>query len=290
MTTVTEPVLVGWDGSAASRRAVRWAAEAAALRHRPLHILTVFRWPLESDTVEPQAALPDTDAGREQARELLAERAGAVRAEQPGLVVEEELADGAPARMLVERGRGAVLTVLGQRGQGGLSGLLLGSVGAQVATHAAGPVVVVPDEAVGTGPVVVGVDGSPLSEAAIGFAFEEASWRRAGLVAVHAWMAPGSGVQHDRIPRFYDLDEVVEEERRTLSESLSGWRAKYPDVPVRPVLAHGTPVSQLLDESAGARLLVVGSRGRGGFTGLLLGSTSRSLLHRARCPVAVVRH
>lgn len=286
---MTDPVLVGLDGSAASRRAVRWAAQAAGLRHRPLRMMTVFRWPVESYTVAPRAEMPDEAGVRDQVREMLDGEVRAVRAAHPDLDVRGDFVDGTPAKVLVEQSAGATLTVLGQRGEGGLTGLLLGSVATQVATHASGPVVVVPDEEPGIGPVVVGVDGSELSEPAIGFAFEEASWRRVELVAVHAWAAPGSHIEHDRIPRFYNLDEVIAEERRVLAESLAGWRVKYPDVSVRPVLAHGAPVPELLSESAGARLLVVGSRGRGGFAGLLLGSTSRSLLHRATCPVAVVR-
>ncbi|HEY3506412.1 MAG TPA: universal stress protein [Actinocatenispora sp.] len=140
---MTGPVLVGWDGSAASRRAVRWAAEAATLRHRPLRMLTVFRWPLESNTVEPRAELPDVPATRDQVRGMLAEEARAVRAGHPELAVEEEFVDGAPARMLVEQGRQAALTVLGQRGHGGLSGLLLGSASRSLLHRATCPVAVV---------------------------------------------------------------------------------------------------------------------------------------------------
>jgi len=292
--TANPPVLVGLDGSAASLAAGRWAADAASMRHHPLRVLAAFRWPAQAYTVEPRGEVPNVDEARQAARRELEAEVDRLRADHPDLTVEVDLVDGSPARLLVEASRDAAVTVLGQRGLGGLSGLLLGSVSAQVAAHAAGPVVVVPateqvPESDADRPVVVGVDGSALSEAAIEFAFAEASWRRARLVAVHAWMAPGSDRPRDRVPLYYNLDEVEDDNRRMLSESLAGWRERYPDVPVEEVLAHGTPVPELLERATDAWLIAVGSRGRGGFAGLVLGSTSRSLLHRAACPVAVIR-
>ncbi|MEV0841606.1 universal stress protein [Actinocatenispora sera] len=292
--TANPPILVGVDGSPASLAAARWAADAATLRRHPLRLVAAFRWPAQAYTVQARGELPDTEAIRDEARRQLGAEVDRLREEYPDITIDGDFVEASPARVLVERSGDAALTVVGQRGLGGLSGLLLGSVSAQVAAHARGPVVVVPatenvPPSEADRPVVVGVDGSALSEAAIEFAFAEASWRRARLVAVHAWMAPGSDRPHDRVPLYYNLDEVAEEERRMLSESLAGWRERYPDVPVEPVLVHGTPVPELLQRSADAWLLAVGSRGRGGFAGLVLGSTSRSLLHRAPCPVAVLR-
>ncbi|WP_007027177.1 universal stress protein, partial [Saccharomonospora iraqiensis] len=155
-------------------------------------------------------------------------------------------------------------------------GALAGSTAVGTASHAVAPVVVVRsraegEEPPGDGPIVVGVDGSPLSGRAVGYAFEEAAVRRAPLVAVHA------------------RADVPEGPRDPLAVGLAGWREKYPDVAVHPVTVREKPRPALLDHSATARLLVVGSRGLGGFRGLLLGSTSQALMHHARCPVMIVR-
>ncbi|MFD0660599.1 universal stress protein [Thermocatellispora tengchongensis] len=132
--------------------------------------------------------------------------------------------------------------------------------------------------------VVVGVDGSEAGAAAIGFAFAEASRRGAGLRAVHAWnsLAPGSGL--DPVPAV-PQDGA---ERRLLAEALSGWRERYPDVEVTEQADRGHPVDVLRKASAGADLIVVGTRGRGEVAGLLLGSVSHALLHHTECPIAVV--
>ena len=140
-----------------------------------------------------------------------------------------------------------------------------------------------------SGPVVVGVDGSPASEPAIAAAFEEASSRGAPLVAVHAWYDSTcedfSGTVRI-IPRW---EPVADDEERLLARRLAGWQEKYPDVEVRRVLRRDRPRHALLEAAEKARLVVVGSRGRGGFTGMLLGSTGQALVQHAGCPVLVVR-
>jgi nucleotide-binding universal stress UspA family protein len=140
-----------------------------------------------------------------------------------------------------------------------------------------------------SGPVVVGVDGSPASELAIAAAFEEASSRRAPLIAVHAW----SDVTYEDfygtvriVPQWESLEE---DEERLLAQRLAGWQEKYPDVEIRRVLRRDRPRHALLEAAEKAQLVVVGSRGRGGFTGMLLGSTSQALVQHAGCPVLVVR-
>jgi nucleotide-binding universal stress UspA family protein len=167
--------------------------------------------------------------------------------------------------------------------------MLVGSPAVSVAAHGECPVVVVragDDGVIRTeGPVVAGVDGSPTSIRALGAAFDEASWRGARLVAVHSWQ------DSDYVPEYVALGaEPAEEERaRVLAESLAGWQEKYPDVEVERVVVKDRPRHQLLERSATAQLVVVGSRGRGGFKGLLLGSTSQALVYHAGCPVLVVR-
>lgn len=285
------PIVVGIDGSPASLRACQWAIRTAARRHRTVRLVSVFTWPLDTYTIRPRAVLPDMARIRADARQRLTELADRLRTEYPAIRVTDVFREGHPAAVLIEESAGASVTVLGRRGLGGLSGLLLGSVSTPVCTHARGPVVVISDAdnpVPAEGPVVVGVDGSEGSQTALGFAFDEASWRRTRLVAVHAWLAPGSDTPHGRIPLYYDPDEVATEERAVLAETLAGWREKYPDVDVRTELVQGPPVDQLLAHGRRAQLIVVGSRGRGGFASLLLGSTSRAVLHRAPGPVAVV--
>jgi nucleotide-binding universal stress UspA family protein len=185
--------------------------------------------------------------------------------------------------------------VLGSRGRGQVEGLLAGSVTVALAAHAACPVVVVrgderdPADAVGL-PVVVGVDGTPVSEAAIAFAFEAAAARAVPLVAVHVWTE--LAVTRAMEP-YVDWDAIRQEEKqrldRGLGDLLAQWSDKHPDVPVRRIIAHDRPGRYLVEQSGEAQLVVVGSRGHGELAGLVLGSVSNALVHRARCPVAVVR-
>lgn len=173
---------------------------------------------------------------------------------------------------------------------GRISGLLLGSVAQSLAGQAGCPVVVVRGDAAGAvpteGPVVVGVDGSPTGEAALAFAYEAAADRSAPLVAVHAWM--DAVVDPVMVP-LLDRELMETEERVVLAERLAGWAEKYPEVAVRRVVILDRPVHALLEAARDAQLLVVGSRGRSGVRGLLLGSVGHAVLHRSPCPVAVVR-
>ena len=138
--------------------------------------------------------------------------------------------------------------------------------------------------------MVVGVDGSPTSEPALAMAFEEAAIRGAELVAVHAWVEFASDTVYASARQFFvDWDAIENREREMLAERLAGWREKYPDVTVRRVVMGGRPARCLVEQAADAQLLVVGSRGHGGFAGMLLGSTSHALIHHAPCPLLVVR-
>ena len=184
----------------------------------------------------------------------------------------------------------ARMIVLGTRGLGAVRGALLGSVTAALATHSRCPVVVVPsgDTPPDDGPVVVGVDGTTNSEPAIEAAFTEASLRGVPLVAVHAW----SDVDFDTLPAAVEnlpWEALGTSEEASLAESLAGWRERFPDVDVHKVVVRDRAVDQLLERSRPAQLVVVGSHGRGGFRGMLLGSTSRSLLHRIDRPLMIVR-
>ncbi|MCV7300481.1 universal stress protein [Mycobacterium barrassiae] len=281
-------IVVGVDGSPASRVATDWAAREAALRHVPLTVVTVVP-PAEFG---PFVDVPYYAEEREQrAQEVIDDALKLVfdaTADEPKLAVDHRVVPGNVVSVLVEMSKGAELVVVGCRGLGGVAGLLLGSVSSGVLHHAHCPVAVIHDEDPlmdypSAAPVVVGVDGSPASELATAIAFDEASRRGVELVAVHTWMN-FADFPLDILP-----DEVVTQADEELAQRLAGYCEQYPDVVVRRVVEQGNPAHRLVEESEKAQLLVVGSRGRGGFAGLLLGSVSSAVAQAARMPVIVAR-
>ena len=270
-------VVVGVDGSDEALRAVRFGAVEAARRRLPLRLVHAFGWVEERAVGQPALGARYRDILLAQARRFVAAAAEVAAAAAPGVDVEQQVVIGFPIEVLADESRRSRLLVLGDRGLTRFEGLLAGSVSVALAAHGECPVVVVrgaePDP---ERPVVVGIDGTPTSEAAIAFAFDEAAARRAPLVAVHTWEPPEPGA-----------DGTLAEE--LLAERLAGWSEKYPDVPVRRVVSPGRPVPVLMHEAARAQLVVVGSRGRGRIAGMVLGSVAHALVHRAPCPVAVVR-
>ncbi|MEG3637219.1 universal stress protein [Micromonospora palythoicola] len=283
------PVVVGVDGSEIALHAVRAAAREAAYRHRPLRVVHAFIWPLMGVPLGPAPGAPADGGLRNQAERHLADAVAEAGKVAPEVPVTAEVVDGSASSMLLAEARDAALVVLGNRGLGGFAGLLLGSVAVQVSAHADGPVLVVRGESRADGPVVVGVDGSELSQEAVRFAFEEAAWRGTELVAVHAWLYPTPVGPGDILPLVYDLDAFRDEEERVLAEAVAGWSERYPEVPVRRRLVRGSPGRALVEESRTAQVVVVGARGRGALGGLLLGSVSHAVLHHAHCPLAIVR-
>jgi nucleotide-binding universal stress UspA family protein len=173
--------------------------------------------------------------------------------------------------------------------------MLAGSTAVSLAAHAHCPVAVIrtpgPDQPSSAGgPVVAGVDGSPTSDAVLQIAFDQASVRGADLVAVHTWTEFSSDSEYAYAHQFIvDWDAIDTREQELLAERMAGWQERYPDVAVRRVVSRDRPVRCLLEQAADARLLVIGSRGRGGFTGMLLGSTSQALIYHAPCPLIVTR-
>jgi nucleotide-binding universal stress UspA family protein len=280
---------VGVDGSACSQSAVRLAAFEAVERARPLRIVHAFIWPSLGVAVGPAVDGPSDTGMRAFAERILAEAIVEAEKAAPGVHVTADLVAGAPAPVLLGESRNAVLLVIGDRGLGGFGSLLVGSIALHTTAHAACPVLVVRGQERVRGPVVVGVDGSAGSETAIGFAIEEAARRKTGLTAVHAWGAFASVGQDDMLPLVHQPGTLEDEEYRVLSESLAGWTQRYPEVAIQQELFHGRPAVALIERSQHAQLLVTGARGRGGFTGLLLGSVSQTVLHHAGCPVVVAR-
>lgn len=281
------PVVVGIDGSDSALRAVVWAAREAVRRHVRLRVVTAFAWTPDHVVGQPGLGERYRDRMLQVARRSLAAAEETASRAEPALDVETQLEVGAPIGVLGSEARRAQLVVLGDRGLGGLAGLLMGSVAVALAAHAACPAVVVRGERrQDEGPVVVGIDGSPVSEAALAFAFDAAAGRGAELVAVHAWWP--TTFDHALGP-LLDWEAVAAEENAVLAERLAGWAQKYPDVAVRRVVVRDGAARALVDASRQAQLVVVGSRGRGNATGLLLGSVSHGVLHAAHCPLAIVR-
>jgi len=285
-------VVVGVDGSENALEAVRWGVAEAARRNVALRLVTAMAW--NQDHVIGRIGLGGDyrDIMLGTARRQLAEAAAVAEEVAAGRPVEQQLVVGFPVPVLREESRRAQLIVLGDRGYGALSGLLVGSVAVAMAAQAECPVVLVrreDDEPLEDRlrPVVVGVDGSEISEAALAFAFQAASARGVPLVAVHAWQ--DLPVDPAMAQMLFDTDAVEADECEVLAERLAGWGEKYPDVRVQRVVKRDRPARALVDESRRAQLVVVGSRGRGAAAGLLLGSVSHAVLHRAHCSIVVVR-
>jgi nucleotide-binding universal stress UspA family protein len=289
------PVVVGVDGSQGSHAAVQWAAQEAGRRDRPLRVVHATV-PTHLPTLRSVAVAATTE-WKQQAEKVAADGAETARRINPALTVEPKVhLNQNPAQALAGEADSAELLVLGARGSGGFAKLRLGSTAVQLLELASGPFVVVrePDAEVmpgaTAGQVVVGVDGSELSHRAVRFGFDEAALRGTGLTAVHAWTRPW----HPALRSFeasggVDWSFLESEAATILSESIAVARQEFPGVEVTERLVSDQPGNALLDASRGAELLVVGSRGLGGLTGLVLGSVSHGAVHHAHCSVAVVR-
>jgi nucleotide-binding universal stress UspA family protein len=270
---VSPEIVVAVDGSAASDRALRWAALEADRHNADLLVTHVY------DGYRP--------GSRASGRAVVESAVRSALAIVPNLAVRECMVAGRAAAELVGATRGGAMIVLGNRGRGGFGSLLLGSVSQQVATHASGSVVVVRGHGeAANGPVVVGVDDSDAAGYALGVAFEEAAARGTGVVAVRAYPAVESawGMQ-DVPPVVADPDEQLE----VLDVDVAPWHDKYPEVEVETVAVEGPPARTLLGRAGEGQLVVVGTRGHGGFAGLLLGSVGQQLLHHADVPVLIAR-
>ncbi|KRF25091.1 universal stress protein [Phycicoccus sp. Soil803] len=284
--TTTRPVVVGVDGQPPYDRALDWAIAEAQRAHAPLHLVYARMMPLRGPTVEAGFDVHTTESD-----EILGAATDRVRALAPSVHVTTASAYRNAAALLVDESRDATCLVVGARGRSALGSVLLGSTSLDVAAHALCPVVVVrelPQQLPDRPGVVVGSDGSGISEAAIAAGFEQADRLGVPLTVVHAWFL--DEVTGLAALATEDVTHVVaQEEDAVASAAIAGWSDKYPDVQVRQHVLRAHPVEALVDHSRGAELLVVGSRGRGGFTGLLLGSVSQGVLHHAHCPVMVVR-
>ncbi len=284
-------IVVGVDGSPASDAAVRWAARDAVTRHLPLtlvHGVDPFAatWPQTS--VAGGFTLWRQNEGRRVLGDALKIAQDSPEGSRP-IPIDAELMFSATVPMLVDLSKRAELMVVGNYGRGLLGREWLGSVSAGLVRCAHCPVAVVPEEGpravdLNRAPVLLGIDGSPASELATAIAFDEASRRRVEVMVVHAW----SDAEISEFPGL-DWASVKTDAERSLAERLAGWQERYPDVTVHRLLVCDRPARALVEKSESAQLVVLGSHGRGRFTGALLGSVSNAVVQAVRVPIIVAR-
>lgn len=295
------PILVGYDGSPDAQAALMWAIREAASRH--LHLRVVY---CEPDLTGPDAAAATLAGAPILGAGMPLSGAPIQGAEMPlagailGAATREARAAGVPAEGvgrvgptavgLLREGEDASMIVIGSRGLSSVSSAILGSTVAHVASHAGCPVIVAREQGHVDGPVVVGVDATRDSEETLGWAIDHASRHGLALEVLHAYAIPVYPGVVPYVPPVEISKATADFEDRLTHEVLAGWREKYPDVHVTLKVRHGRPGPILAEASERASLLVVGSHGRGAFLGMLLGSTSQSLLHHAHGSVAVLHH
>ncbi|MET8764895.1 universal stress protein [Lentzea sp. NPDC004782] len=282
----TNTVVVGLDGSDSALNAVRWAAAEAARRTAALRVVHAE---LPLPAAAPDLSGTARQALHEEAMRWVRAAVSAAAEFAPDVDVQVRVEVGSAARLLLDESTTAALVVVGSRGLGGFTGLVVGSVALALSCHAKCPVVVVRgDDPAPDGPVVVGVNGAPENWYVVDRAFEEAEARGTELVAVHAWRPP---LATARIAEsvgvvWSELDLVRE---ATVAQRLESCADRHPGVEVKTYVVHGSAAHRLLEFAEGASLLVAGARGTGGLTGMMLGSTSQSLVRHASCPVLLVR-
>jgi nucleotide-binding universal stress UspA family protein len=293
-------VSVAYDGLVPAQVAVRWAAAEAVRRGLPLRVVYVVN--LTGLVMEPTAAPRADDwplALLEAGRATADEGADIATRAAPGVSVKAVVLTGSPAQMLTDESRRTDLMVLGTRGRGDFSAACLGSVSTAVAAHAFCPVVILrggaPPIPGPEFPVVVGVDGSQSSAKALEVAADVAAQAHAQLRVVSAW----AGLPEDNRMAAYasgmspSTDSFAEvahnSAERVAEQAVKAARKAHAELDVTPLVVEGYPAYALGPAATGAGLLVVGSRGRGAFTGLVLGSVSHGVVQTAHCPVMVVR-
>jgi nucleotide-binding universal stress UspA family protein len=309
-------VLVGFDGSAQARSALRFAAEQALRRDAPLTVVTAYTVPPAFyPNIASMPSSPEDAARKEAARRTLEEAAEILQDHRGELLFRS--AEGDAAGVLVDLSAQAQLVVVGARGRGGFAGRILGSVASALPAHSRCPTVVVPGaekdgeqggrtdpsrepaatdadkgtaDATADAPVVAGVDGSDQSRAVLAHAAEEAERRGTVLRVLVAmplldewmfWYPQERG-------RTTSVEDRREELQRFVEDQISGFRAKHRALPVEVVVEVGNAIQLIAEASGDAQLTVVGTRGRGTLKSALMGSVSRGVLDAAEGPVMVV--
>ncbi|WIY84153.1 universal stress protein [Propionimicrobium sp. PCR01-08-3] len=284
-------IVVGTDGSDRAYKAVSWAAERAIARGLPLLVVMVIPGPQVGRTFTAMnESFQEQFKGRCQQR--LNAEVEQLRREYPEVDVSSELVEGYASYVLAQASKDAAQVVVGARGRGApVSVKLLGGVSDAVTTHSHGPVAVITDESWENqnGPVIVGIDDSNEARAAARVAFEAADLRKVPLVVIHAWDYAMIGTPWEYDIWDESMSQIMDELTAQIKNVFADVQAQYPDVEVDLRVIDSSPAQALIDASVDAGLVVVGSRGRGGFAGLLLGSTSKRVLREAHCPVIVTR-
>ena len=284
-----KPLVAATDGSEESLRAVEWAAREAVLHGAPLRIVSAAPLPrMIGLQVRPDRDIV-ADLLREERDRALAAAADRAAEMAPGLLIETSSLADQPAQAVTGSGAGALMLVVGSRGIGAFAAMVLGSVSRYATAHASCPVVVVRDETAAVHRQVgIGI-GDPGSCAdSLTFAFEEASLRKATLMAIHAWHTPQTGISRAGSPSPVPGSYAIEAEAaRQLAGLLDNWRNKYPDVPVSQDVVHGHPGRALVGLSASADLVVIGRHVKHpSLQGP--GSVRHAVLNYALGPIAVI--
>ena len=320
-------IVAGVDGSEQSLRAAHWAAAEAHRRQLPLTVVTAYSLPaFAASSMDGGYALMDDSSLRQGAEKVIGQAREFLR-DYPGQV-EYLIESGDPSGVLLDFSQEAHVLVVGSRGRGGFLGRMLGSVSSAIPAHAQCPTVVVPlkfssqesnavttatgaipivaasgspgteapEELIQEGahpirtrdrrPVAAGVDGSDYGRVAALAAAREASERGTTLRIVCA--LPPLGATLVWIPTHVEDESAVEQLREKLESGRDWLHSHYPDLRIEAAVVDGAAVDVLVEETRHAQLTVVGTRGRGGFAGMLLGSTSQGVLHHAEGPVMVV--
>ena len=282
-----KPIVAATDGSEESLRAVGWAAREAALRGAPLRIVSAAallprmiggRAMSDYDTV--------VDTIRQHRDQALAAATERATQTAPGLLIDADHLDGSPAEAVTQAGSGALMLVVGSRGNGAFAAMILGSVSRYAATHAACPVVVVREEAgAAHRQVGVGVADPEHATSALEFAFEEAALRHASVVVIHAWHTPQLDISRAGHAPAEPADYVFQTEvTQELEGLLDNWREKYPGVQVSQDVVHGHPGRALAGLSARADLVVLGRHAAHHGPGTVI----HAVLNHAHGPVVTV--
>ena len=285
-------IVVGVDGSELSTIAARWAADQAMRQRCSLTLVFALLPPTASYSFGPGMA--GTPYAMDEIRESANEEILALAASLPGPDIQTRLVIGSPSGVLLEESGEAAMVVVGSRGMGGFRGLMMGSVSSQVSAHSRCPVVIIRAEPPAKShQIVVGIDGSPASNAALDFAFRMAAMdietEKSRIIALHSWDAPSYDlIAFAGADLASGLSSIGDGAERLVSEALGGFEEKFPDVEVEHRVVRGPAAGSLAEAAKGADLVVVGTRGHGRVIGAIVGSVSKSIMHLTSVPVAIV--
>jgi nucleotide-binding universal stress UspA family protein len=303
-------LVVGIDGSSASARTLDWAAEQASLTGLGLEIVYAIDLPSQIDFYGTEIVSPQIDALQSLADEILSSAQQHIAETYPELTCRTRSVIGSATSVLLDAAEDAAAIAVGSRGLGAVSSMVMGSVSIRLASHARCPVFVIEDtdELPTDGPIVVGVDDSDSSVAAVRFALRAAALRNTNVRAVHNYHIPRLAIpvepdliaeleRSEREEGVRVITSVVELARSAAADPATRPRTgidviddvTVDDVEVTPVTVEGhSPAEAVLEHSEDAQLIVLGSHGKGMVRRLLLGSVSRRVLHDTKLPVAII--